>query len=180
MDEPVEEEALPALDDVLVEELDESSFRYGIEKERGAILPIDNGIVPSSGPDYSTSWELLLPTARIRADIVQVGRRPPRGAIGAPDNPFVNRLVQRRRRARRARQPRSSPATATTKTSMATLAPASAGSWNRVKVGDQMVIRDAEQNIAWVYEVTGSRDCRPVRFPIPPAISPQPMSPWSP
>ena len=152
VDEPVEEEALPALDDVLVEELDESSFRYGIEKERGAILPIDNGIVPSSGPDYSTSWELLLPTARIRADIVQVGRTA-RGAIGAPDNPFVigwfnvgaepgepgNAILAGHR---------------DYEDIDGNVGTGVCWELNRVKVGDQMVIRDAEQNIAWVYEVT--------------------------
>ncbi len=152
VDEPAEEEALPSLDDVLDEEIDESTFQYGVEKERGAILPIDNGIVPSSGPDYLTSWELLLPTARIRADIVQVGRTPS-GAIGAPDNPFVIGWYN----------VGAEPG----KPGNAILAghrdyediDGNVGTgvcWelNRVKVGDQMVIRDAEQNIAWVYEVT--------------------------
>ncbi len=152
VDEPVEAEALPPLDDVLVEEIDESTFRYGIEKERGAILPIDNGIVPSSGPDYSTSWELLLPTARIRADIVQVGRTP-RGAIGAPDNPFVigwynvgaepgepgNAILAGHR---------------DYEDIDGNVGTGVCWELNRVKVGDQMIIRDAEQKIAWVYEVT--------------------------
>lgn len=152
VDEPAEAEALPPLDDVLVEEIDESTFRYGIEKERGAILPIDNGIVPSSGPDYSTSWELLLPTARIRADIVQVGRTP-RGAIGAPDNPFVigwynvgaepgepgNAILAGHR---------------DYEDIDGNVGTGVCWELNRVKVGDQMIIRDAEQKIAWVYEVT--------------------------
>ncbi len=152
VDEPAEEEALPPLEDVLVEEIDESTFRYGIEKERGAILPIDNGIVPSSGPDYATSWELLLPTARIRADIVQVGRTP-RGAIGAPDNPFVigwfnvgaepgepgNAILAGHR---------------DYEDIDGNVGTGVCWELNRVKVGDQMIIRDAEQNIAWVYEVT--------------------------
>ena len=152
VDEPIEEEALPPLDDVLVEEIDESTFRYGIEKERGAILPIDNGIVPSSGPDYLTSWELLLPSARIRADIVQVGRTP-RGAIGSPDNPFVigwynvgaepgepgNAILAGHR---------------DYEDIDGNVGTGVCWELDRVKVGDQMVIRDAEQNIAWVYEVT--------------------------
>ena len=152
VDEPAEEEALPLLDDVLVEEIDESTFRYGIEKERGAILPIANGIVPSSGPDYATSWELLLPTARIRADIVQVGRTP-RGAIGAPDNPFVigwynvgaepgepgNAILAGHR---------------DYEDIDGNVGTGVCWELNRVKVGDQMIIRDAERHIAWVYEVT--------------------------
>ena len=81
-----EPEPLPPLDEFL--KIDWSSFRYGLEEERGAILPIANGIVPSSGPNHQTSWELLLPTARIRAEIVSVGRTPG-GLIGATDNPFV-------------------------------------------------------------------------------------------
>ena len=145
---------MPTLEEVLVTAIDDSTFRYGTEAERGAILPIDNGIVPSSGPRHATSWELLLPTARIRADIVSLGRTPS-GALGAPDNPFVVGWFH------------------------LSANPGEAGNtilaghrdyedidgnigvgvcWelDRVQVGDQMVIRDAEQSIAWVYEVTES------------------------
>ena len=150
----VESEPLPTLEEVLVSAIDDSTFRYGTEAERGAILPIDNGIVPSSGPRHATSWELLLPTARIRADIVSLGRTPS-GALGAPDNPFVVGWFD------------------------LSANPGEAGNtilaghrdyedidgnigvgvcWelDRVQVGDQMVIRDVEQSIAWVYEVTES------------------------
>ena len=153
-EEPAEVEPMPTLEDVLVTAIDDSTFRYGTEAERGAILPIDNGIVPSSGPRHATSWELLLPTARIRADIVSLGRTPS-GALGAPDNPFVVGWFH------------------------LSANPGEAGNtilaghrdyedidgnigvgvcWelDRVQVGDQMVIRDAEQSIAWVYEVTES------------------------
>ena len=153
-DEQPQVEPMPTLEDVLVSPIDDSSFRYGIEEERGAILPIDNGIVPSSGPKHRTSWEMLLPAARIRADIVSLGRTP-RGAIGAPDNPFVVGWFD------------------------LSAAPGEQGNtilaghrdyedidgnvgagvcWelDRVKVGDQVVIRDAEQNLAWVYAVTES------------------------
>ena len=153
-DEQPQVEPMPTLEDVLVSPIDDSSFRYGIEEERGAILPIDNGIVPSSGPKHQTSWEMLLPAARIRADIVSLGRTP-RGAIGAPDNPFVVGWFD------------------------LSAAPGEQGNtilaghrdyedidgnvgagvcWelDRVKVGDQVVIRDAEQNLAWVYAVTES------------------------
>lgn len=153
-EEPAEVEPMPTLEDVLVTAIDDSTFRYGTEAERGAILPIDNGIVPSSGPRHATSWELLLPTARIRADIVSLGRTPS-GALGAPDNPFVVGWFH------------------------LSANPGEAGNtilaghrdyedidgnigvgvcWelDRVQVGDQMVIHDAEQSIAWVYEVTES------------------------
>lgn len=149
-----EPEPLPTLPDVLGEEIDESSFRYGLEEERGAILPIANGIVPSSGPNHQTSWELLLPTARIRAEIVSVGRTPS-GLIGATDNPFVVGWFN------------------------LSVAPGEVGNsilgghrdyedvdgnigagvcWelDRVEIGDLMVIRDTERNLAWVYEVTDS------------------------
>lgn len=151
---PAESEPLPTLEEVLVSAIDDSTFRYGTEAERGAILPIDNGIVPSSGPRHETSWELLLPTARIRADIVSLGRTPS-GALGAPDNPFVVGWFD------------------------LSANPGEAGNtilaghrdyedidgnigvgvcWelDRVQVGDQMVIRDTERSIAWVYEVTES------------------------
>ena len=153
-EEPAAVEPMPTLEEVLVTAIDDSTFRYGTEAERGAILPIDNGIVPSSGPRHATSWELLLPTARIRADIVSLGRTPS-GALGAPDNPFVVGWFH------------------------LSANPGEAGNtilaghrdyedidgnigvgvcWelDRVQVGDQMVIRDAEQSIAWVYEVTES------------------------
>lgn len=152
-DQPSEPEP-PPLDEVLPEPLNDEMFRYGLEEERGAILPIDNGIVPSSGPRHSTSWELLVPTARIRADIVSLGRTPS-GALGAPDNPFVVGWFD------------------------LSAKPGEAGNtilgghrdyedidgnigvgvcWelDQVRIGDQMVIRDAEQNIAWVYQVTES------------------------
>ncbi len=83
-----EEETLPALEDVLVEQIDRSSLKYGGSGEEGAILPIDNGVVPSSGPRFATSWELMVPSARIYASIKKVGRTP-NGAMGAPDNPDV-------------------------------------------------------------------------------------------
>lgn len=86
--ERVVSERLPALNDVLAEEIDVSSMRYGGRGEEGAILPIDNGVVPSSGPRFATSWELMVPSARIYASINKVGRAPG-GAMGAPDNPEV-------------------------------------------------------------------------------------------
>lgn len=86
--ERVVSERLPRLSDVLAEEIDMSSLRYGGTGEDGAVLPIDNGVVPSSGPRFHTSWELMVPSARIYATINKVGRAPG-GAMGAPDNPEV-------------------------------------------------------------------------------------------
>ena len=79
---------LPRLGAVLRERIEESKLIYGSDGAEGSILPLDNGVVPSSGPRFSTQWELILPTAGIRAAVVQVGLTPD-GAMGSPDNPFV-------------------------------------------------------------------------------------------
>ncbi len=80
--------ALPRLAEVLKERINESELIYGTDGSEGSILPLDNGVVPSSGPRFDTHWELILPSAGIRAAIVQVGLTPD-GAMGSPDNPFV-------------------------------------------------------------------------------------------
>lgn len=151
-DEQPQAEPMPTLEDVLVTQIDDSSFRYGTEEERGAILPIDNGIVPSSGPKHRTSWELLLPTARIRADIVSLGRTP-RGNIGAPDNPFV---VGWFNRSATPGEPGNAILAGHRDYEDIDGNVGAGVCWelDRVKVGDQMVIRDAERDLAWVYEVT--------------------------
>ena len=74
--------------EVMHEPLDEAELIYGTDGSEGSILPLDNGVVPSSGPRFVTSWELILPSAKIRAAVVQVGLTP-FGAMGSPDNPFV-------------------------------------------------------------------------------------------
>ena len=79
---------LPSLSELLGERLDESKLVYGSDGSEGSILPLDNGVVPSSGPRFDTSWELILPSAGIRAAVVEVGLTPD-GAMGSPDNPFV-------------------------------------------------------------------------------------------
>ena len=79
---------LPKLSEVLEEDFDDSDLTFGSDGAEGSILPLDNGVVPSSGPSFSTSWELILPSAGIRAAVVQVGLTPD-GAMGSPDNPFV-------------------------------------------------------------------------------------------
>ena len=79
---------LPKLSEVLEEDFNDSDLIFGSDGTEGSILPLDNGVVPSSGPRFSTSWELILPSAGIRAAVVQVGLTPD-GAMGSPDNPFV-------------------------------------------------------------------------------------------
>ena len=66
---------------------DESELTFGGSGEEGAILA-GTGIVPSSKAEYETNWEMLVPSAQIRASIVQVGRVGQNG-FGAPDNPQV-------------------------------------------------------------------------------------------
>jgi len=85
---PEQRRVVRALSDVLREELDFDALIYGSDGSEGGILPLDNGVVPSSGPRFDTSWELILPSARIRAAVVQVGLTP-NGDMGSPDNPFV-------------------------------------------------------------------------------------------
>ncbi len=76
------------LSEVLRADLNEASLLYGSDGAEGGILPLDNGVVPSSGPRFNTSWEVILPSAGIRASVVQVGLTPS-GEMGSPDNPFV-------------------------------------------------------------------------------------------
>ncbi len=80
--------ALRTLSELLRDRLDDSELIYGSDGSEGSILPLDNGVVPSSGPRFQTQWELILPSAGIRAAVVQVGLTPD-GAMGSPDNPFV-------------------------------------------------------------------------------------------
>ncbi len=76
------------LSEVLRDNFEENDLIYGSDGSEGSILPLDNGIVPSSGPRFDTTWEIILPSAGIRAAVVQVGLTP-NGAMGSPDNPFV-------------------------------------------------------------------------------------------
>ena len=80
--------ALRPLSQVLRDRFDDSDLLYGSDGSEGSILPLDNGVVPSSGPRFDTQWELILPSAGIRAAVVQVGLTAD-GAMGSPDNPFV-------------------------------------------------------------------------------------------
>ncbi len=83
----IAEQAEPRLREVDLPEFDEDDLIHGGDGRAGAILA-GPGIVPSSGASRSTDWELLIPSARIRASLVKVGLA--RGnAFGAPDNPDV-------------------------------------------------------------------------------------------
>jgi hypothetical protein len=66
---------------------DESNLVRGGSGSAGAILA-GPGIVRTTGADRATPWELIVPAARIRADVVRTTILP--GAqVGAPDNPEV-------------------------------------------------------------------------------------------
>lgn len=79
---------LRRLSEVLNDRFDEADLIYGSNGSEGSMLPLDNGVVPSSGPRFDTQWELIVPSAGIRAAVVQVGLTHD-GAMGSPDNPFV-------------------------------------------------------------------------------------------
>ncbi len=66
---------------------DPDTLIYGGPGADGAILA-GPGIVRSSGADRRTNWELIVPSAQIRASIVKVGVTPT-NLLGAPDNPEV-------------------------------------------------------------------------------------------
>ena len=66
---------------------DPNTLIYGGEGADGSILA-GPGIVPSSGFDKRTDWELIIPSAQLRAAIVRVGVTAA-NFLGAPDNPQV-------------------------------------------------------------------------------------------
>ncbi len=72
----------------LTQDFDEADLQHGSDGAEGGILPLDNGVVISSGPAHQTRWELLVPSARLKSAIVKVGRTPT-GGMGSPDNPYV-------------------------------------------------------------------------------------------
>ena len=141
-----------ALSSVIDEEFDEDALKHGSDGSEGGILPIDNGVVVSSGPEHRTRWELIVPSAGLKSAIVRVGRTPS-GAMGSPDNPYVIGWLD------------------------STAAPGETGNtllaghrdfedisgnigtgvcWELVNTepGDHMLVRDNEQGIYYVYTVT--------------------------
>ncbi len=139
------------LSSVLEDEYDEDLLRHGSDGSEGGILPIDNGVVRSSGPEHETSWELIVPSAGIRSAVVRVAKTPS-GAMGSPDNPHVIGWLD------------------------SSAAPGESGNtllaghrdfediagnvgtgvcWELINtdVGDQMLVRDNEHGIYYVYSV---------------------------
>ena len=105
-------------------DFDPDTLIHGGPGEQGAILA-GPGIVRSSGADRRTDWELIVPSAQIRASIAKVGVTP-RNLLGAPDNPeIIGWWEDGPAPARTATS--SWTATATTATSSRTSASASAG-----------------------------------------------------
>ena len=143
--------ALPALEQVATDDLDDD-FDYGSDGEEGAILPIDNGVVPSSGDRFATDWELLVPSASIRAAIVRVSRTPA-GAMGAPDNPYVIGWADY------AAAPGGESGNALLvghrdyQDIEGNVGVGVCWELERTKVGDQIIVRDQALNRAYVYEV---------------------------
>ena len=82
--EPEVQAAEPEPEPIPVPDFDEADLIHGGEGAQGANLA-GQGIVPSSG---RTDWELIVPSARIRARIVRIGPTW-NNALGAPDNPEV-------------------------------------------------------------------------------------------
>ena len=76
-----------ATPDISIPAFAEEDLIFGGDGREGAILA-GSGIVPSSGIDRGTSWEIIVPSAQIRSSLVRVGIAAT-GALGAPDNPFV-------------------------------------------------------------------------------------------
>ena len=87
-DEPARRPAgAPETPDRELPPFDPADLIFGGAGSEGAILA-GPGIVASSGQHARTPWELLIPSARLRAAIVAVGLTPT-NALGAPDNPNV-------------------------------------------------------------------------------------------
>lgn len=79
------EPVIPALP---LPEFDEASLIYGGDGSEGAILG-GPGIYNSSAAENRTDWEILIPSAQMKASIVKLGVVGANRALGAPDNPDV-------------------------------------------------------------------------------------------
>ena len=148
-DTPIE--SLPALADVLTEQLDPTAMQYGGTGSEGSILPIANGIVRSSGPPYQTSWQLLIPQASLYASIVKVGQTWD-GKLGAPDNPEVIGWY------REGPRPGDFGNVLLTghldyRDVYGTVGQGVCYRLRDVVIGGQIYVRDAERNLVYVYQV---------------------------
>ncbi len=141
-----------ALSTLLEDGYDVAALKHGSDGSEGAILPLGNGVVRSSGEPHRTSWEIIIPSAGLKSAVVSLGRTPT-GAMGSPDNPYVVGWLD------------------------STAAPGEVGNtllaghrdyedisgnigtgvcWelNNTRIGDHMLIWDAELNVYYVYTVT--------------------------
>ena len=147
------------LEAVLVETIDEEALRHGTDGSEGGILPVDNGVVVSSGEEHQTTWELIVPSAGLKSSIVKVGRTNT-GAMGSPDNPYVIGWLD--------------SSAVPGEVGNALLAghrdfedlSGNVGTgvcWELVNtvVGDQMIVRDNENDIYYVYTVTEASTVNP-------------------
>ena len=147
------------LEEVLAETIDEEALRHGTDGSEGGILPVDNGVVVSSGEEHQTTWELIVPSAGLKSSIVKVGRTNT-GAMGSPDNPYVIGWLD--------------SSAVPGEVGNALLAghrdfedlSGNVGTgvcWELVNtvVGDQMIVRDNENDIYYVYTVTEASTVNP-------------------
>ena len=141
-----------SLAEVLEESLDAAKLKYGSDGSEGGILPLGNGVVPSSRDQFRTTWDLIIPSAGIQSAIVVVTSTPS-NAMGSPDNPYVIGWWNQ-----------SAPPGEVGNTLLAghrdfedvTGNIGTGVCWELVNtdVGDQMLVRDNGRNIYYVYTVT--------------------------
>ena len=148
---PTRRDQLPDLRAVSKTPVEPETALYGGEGLGGAVLPIANGIVHSSRPGDRTTWELYVPKASLYARIVRVGRTP-WGGLGAPDNPEVIGWYED------GAEPGSQGNALLVGHLDYTDINGDTGvgvcyGLRDVIVGDQMIVRDERENIAYVYEI---------------------------
>lgn len=148
---PGRRDQLPDLRAVSKTPVEPETAEYGGEGLSGATLPIANGIVHSSRPGDRTTWELYIPKASLYARIVRVGRTP-WGGLGAPDNPEVIGWYE----------DGAAPGSQGNALLVGHLdytdvdGNVGTGVCYRLRdviIGDQMIVRDERENIAYVYEI---------------------------
>lgn len=148
---PARRDQLPDLRAVSKTPIEPENAQYGGVGVDGATLPIANGIVRSSRPGDRTTWELYVPTASLYASIVRVGRTP-WGGLGAPDNPEVIGWYE----------DGAAPGSQGNALLVGHLdytdinGDVGEGVCYRLRdviIGDQMIVRDSRENIAYVYEI---------------------------
>lgn len=148
---PSRRDQLPDLRAVSKTPIEPEKAQYGGVGVDGATLPIANGIVRSSRPGDRTTWELYVPKASLYASVVRVGRTP-WGGLGAPDNPEVIGWYED------GAEPGSQGNALLVGHLDYTDINGNVGEGvcyrlRDVIVGDQMIVRDSRENIAYVYEI---------------------------